>query len=535
MKMKKIIAILLVFMMTCGMVTGCKKKGDTTKSGSLKVGIPQKVSVIDYNDNAFTNYIEEGTGIQIEFVYFSSSASEYKQQLSLMAASNEEFPDVILGFNGLGTRTVNQYGEDGYFVDLTDYIDSADAFKAHYNNLSDEVKELVDLRMTNINDGKIYGMPYVGQVLIDNIQSLGFINQKWLDAVGMKIPTTVSELNNVLRAFKTQDPNKNGIADEIPMLGGNMLMDYVINSYIYYEEAHPYNIDTNGKIYAPYITNEYRQALIELNKMCKEGLYSDMSFTVTSNTELKNLYTPSSGTATVGIICGHPSNKTNTASAVLDEYVALPPLSDATGKGGYLVVSEDTVSLAGFVTKDCEDVATAMEFIDFFYEDETIKRGRHGVKDVDWESGSGVDIYGNEVTTVVINEGAFFEGDSTWCTNILGIHTPDNYNCVSAEGNASGQKTTRLLAGSYELISNYPVKEETVRNLEYTDEEDAIKEDFEGTLNNYVRDEAKQFVMGTKNPSSDSDWNAYVKQIEELNLSGVLKIKQDAYNRSLSK
>ena len=535
MKMKKLIAGLLALVIVCGMMTGCGKKKEAAKGGTLKVGIPQKVSVSDYEDNAFTNYIESKTGIQIEFVYFSSSASEYKQQLSLMAASNEEFPDVILGFNGLGTRTVNQYGEDGYFLDLTDLIGSADAYKAHYDGLTDKVKELVDLRMTNINDGKIYGMPYVGQVLIDNIQTLGFINQKWLDAVGMEMPTTVDELYAVLKAFKTQDPNKNGIADEIPMLGGNMLMDYVINAYVYYEEAHPYNIGDNGEVYAPYITNEYRKGLIELNKLCKEGLYSDMSFTVTSNTELKNLYTPSSGTATVGIICGHPSNKTNTSSAILDEYVALPPLADESGKGGYLVVSEDTVSLAGFITKDCEDPALAMEFIDFFYEDETITRGRHGEKDVDWHEGSGVDIYGNEVTTVVDNENAFFDGNATWCTNVLGIHTAKNYNCISAEGNTAGQKTANLLAGSYELISNYPVKEETVRNLEYTDAEDAIKEDYEGTLNNYVREEAKQFVMGTKNPNSDSDWNAYVKQIEELNLSGVLKIKKDAYNRSVSK
>jgi len=278
MKMKRLIAGLLALVMVCGMMTGCGKKKETTaKGGTLKVGIPQKVSVSDYEDNAFTNYIESKTGVQIEFVYFSSTASEYKQQLSLMAASNEEFPDVILGFNNLGTRTVNQYGEDGYFLDLTDLIGKADAFKAHYDGLSDKVKELVDIRMTNINDGKIYGMPYVGQVLIDNIQSLGFINQKWLDAVGMKAPATIDELYAVLKAFKTQDPNKNGIADEIPMLGGNALMNYVINAYVYYEEGHPYNIDDSGEVYAPYITKEYRDGLIQLNKLCKEGLYSDMS------------------------------------------------------------------------------------------------------------------------------------------------------------------------------------------------------------------------------------------------------------------
>ena len=234
--MKKLISGFMVLIMLCGLLTGCG--GNTSGGGKgdkLKVGIPQKVTVSDYEDNAYTKYIEENVGVEIEFMFFSSNASEYRQQLALMASSNDEFPDVLLGFNALGNRTVNQYGEDGYFLDLTDLIDKhADAYKAHYDELSDKVKELVDLRMVNQNNGMIYGMPMVTQVLIDNIQSLLFINQKWLDAVGMSAPTTVEELYNVLKAFATKDPNKNGIADEIQMLGGTMISNYVINAYTYY-------------------------------------------------------------------------------------------------------------------------------------------------------------------------------------------------------------------------------------------------------------------------------------------------------------
>lgn len=532
--MKKVLSGLLVMLMLCGLLTGCGggtggKNG--TKSGALKVGIPQKASVSDYDDNAYTKYIEENTGVEIEFVYFSSTASEYTQQLALMASSKEELPDVMLGFLGLGNRAVNQYGEDGYFLDLTKLIDEhADTFKEQYDKLTDKVKSLVDLKMKNPNNGCIYGMPVVGQVLIDNIQSLNFINQTWLDKLGMKAPTTIDELYNVLKAFATKDPNENGMADELPMLGGDDLINYVVNSYIYYEQAHPWNVD-GGVVSAPFITDEYREALKTLNKLCEEGLYSDLSFTVTSSTELKNLYTPSSGTATVGIWCGHPSTKANTASPVLDEYVALAPLVASTDKGGYLVVSEDTVRVSAFITKDCEDPELAMQFIDFFYEDETVRRGRHGEPDVDWEKGEGVDIYGNQVTTVVLNEQAFFDGAQTWCTNVAGIQTPDNYNVVATEGDGSSARTAKLLQGSYNLIGSYPLKEDTVRNLEYTTEEDDVKEQYESTLNAYVREQAKLFIMGTIDIDSNADWNAYVKQIEELNLNDLLNVKQSAYNR----
>ena len=536
--MKRIISGLLVLIMLCGLLTGCggKKKNQSTPSGTLKVGIPQKISVTDYNENAFTKYIKENTGINLEFVFFSSTASEYKQQLSLMAASNEEFPDVLLGFYNLGTNTVNAYGEDGYFLDLTDLIEEhGTAFKDQYSKMDDKTKKYVDLRMHNPDDGLIYGMPFVMYTTVDHVQSVTYINQKWLDAVGMKAPTNIDELYKVLRAFKTQDPNGNGVADEIPMLGSNAIMDYVINAYVYYEESHQYNVADNGKIYAPYITNEYRDALKTLNKMCKEGLYSDMSFTISSKTELKNLYTPSDGVAQVGIICGHPSSNTNTFNAVLDEYTALAPLGDETGKGGYLVVSDDIVSLSGFITKDCEDTALAMKLLDFFYLDETVTRMRRGEKDVDWEVKGGVDITGIEVPNSTINGQAFFEGNQTWNMNILGVLTPENFSVAMETSDKGETRAAKLLAESHQIMMNYPVKDKTVRNLEYTAAEYEVKEEYESTINSYVLEQAKLFVMGTSNINSDSDWNAYVKQIEELRISEVLKIKQSAYDRAEGK
>src|SRR5690606_8430446 len=43
------------------------------------------------------------------------------------------------------------------------------------------------------------------------------INKEWLDNLNLSIPTDTEELYNVLKAFKEQDPNGNGQADEIPM------------------------------------------------------------------------------------------------------------------------------------------------------------------------------------------------------------------------------------------------------------------------------------------------------------------------------
>ena len=531
--MKRIISGLLVLIMCCGLLVGCGEKDPETveiEGGKLTVGIPQKASVTDYVDNAFTKYLEENTGVDIEFVFFSSTPTEYQQQLSLMAASNEEFPDVLTGFFNLGVGTVNSYGQDGYFLDLTELIDKyGDTYKKALKKQDKRVQKLINQTITDPDTGKIFALPYVGLVTEDSIQSLMYINQTWLDAVGMKAPTNLDELYNVLKAFKTKDPNGNGQADEIPMLGGDAMMNYVMNAFIYYEQAHPYNVE-NGKVFAPFTTDEYKEGLRYLNKLCKEGLYSDLSFTVTNTTELKNLYTPANGVAQVGIIAGHPQSYTNTLSPVLDQYTALGALGDATGEGGYMVVADVQTYLSTFITKDCENPELAMKFCDFFYEDETIIRARRGEKDVDWKEQPGKDYTGEEVPVYVINSEAFFQGNKTWGQMQSGILTRQNFSTSLQTDDQGEARTMRLLGTSRVFLNNARLKEDTVRNLVYTSAEYEIKDQYENTLNNYVNEQADLFVMGTK--SIDADWAAYVQQIEDLNLKAVLNMKQTAYDRA---
>jgi len=531
---KRFLASILVVVMLCGILTGCKGKDEKiSDGGTLNVGISQHSTINSYTDNAYTKYIQETTGVKIEFTYFSNTASEYTKQLALMASSGEKLPDVLIGFVGLGTATAYSYGEDGYFIDLTDLIaEHADAYNEHYKQLSDKTKAHVDMRMVDSETGEIYGMPIVEQeVMVDHVQSLMFINQTWLDAVGMQMPTTTDELYTVLKAFAEKDPNGNGTNDEIPMLGKDDIINYVLNAFIYYEKLHPYNVE-DGKITAPFTTDEFRQGLQFLNKLCEEGLYSDLSFTTTSTTDIKNLYTPSSGEAKVGIICGHPSLRTDTTSEILDQYVAMNPLADKTGQGGYCVISDDIVTLSGFITKDCQDPVMAMKFLDFFYEDETIIRGRHGEKGVDWEEGKGLDTYGNEITTIVKNSQAFFEGSQTWGQNQLGIQTPQNYNSAPAEDNAAAQRIRNMFKGTVAMMKEAKIKEDTVRNMNYTLDEELFKEEYEYLLNNYVVEQTDLFIIGTADIDNNSTWSAYLKQLEELNISGVLKMKQTAYDRN---
>ncbi len=521
--------MMLVTCMFLGLLAGCGKKEKVSgEKVTLNVGLPQNVSVSDYDNNAFTKYVEETLNMEIEFRFFASSSSEYAQQLALMCTSNEELPDVLWGFTGLGRKTMNQYGEDGYFVDLTELIEEhAPNYKARLESVSKEVRENIVSRGTCASTGGFYAMPtYTTSEVADYMQNMMYINQTWLDAVGMKAPTNIDELYNVLKAFKTKDPNKNGEADEIPMLSSGIWL-YVINAFVHFSQSDMYNA-TKGKVWSPVVTDEYRQAMIYLNKLTKEGLLSDLSFTAT-NSDMKNLISGSEGTARVGVWCGHPLSWTTTTSDVLDEYVGLKPLEDATGLGGYGVRQPNYQVYGGFITKDCENQEAAMRFLDFFYTDETATRLRHGEKGVDWEEGTGTSSYGTESYIQVINGQAYFEGNSTWGTTGTTWMTPENNLAIAEKGMGRNAECSRLAAESMEIMLDFKRPKEVVVNLIYTEAEETTKEKLESSFGGEVKKAIVLFATGEQDPKSDKDWKAYLDTLEKCGASDLLKVYQSAY------
>ena len=66
-------------------------------------------------------------------------------------------------------------------------------------------------------DGHIYTIPFINTSATGKMGFKQWINTKWLETLGMEIPTTVEEFKEVLIAFRDEDPNGNGEKDEIPL------------------------------------------------------------------------------------------------------------------------------------------------------------------------------------------------------------------------------------------------------------------------------------------------------------------------------
>jgi len=529
---KRIICIMLVVTMVLGMFTGCGKKGASngTFNGTLRVGVPQNTSITSYEENALTKYIEESLGMNLEFEYYASGAGEQLQQLTLAVSAGEQLPDVLLGFISMEQSTVNAFGEDGVFLDLTDLIEQYGVnYKAQMAKLSEKEQKTIQQVGTNAMTGEFYGMPLYGNMTVcDNMQTSMYINQAWLDAVGMSAPTTVDELYQVLKAFKTQDPNGNGKQDEVPMLSAG-IWNYIINAFVYYDEKNYINI-TDGKAWDPITTDAYRDAMIFINKLCEEELLSDLSFT-SSATDIKSLVSGSGKTARVGMWCGHAELSTSVSSQVVDQYTAIAPLKGATELGGYGVVRPGTLLYSSFITKDCSNTEAAMKLLDFFYTDEMVTRVRHGAKDVDWKEGSGDSSFLTKSTIEIINPNALHSGNSTWGHNCHGIMTAENYLSIAQTGEGRWAECARLLKEQTQTMIDCKKPEEVAVHLVYNEDEYEILTDVEGARNSYVSEARALFAMGNKNPSSDADWNEYLKTLEEYENSKLTEVCQSAYDR----
>lgn len=176
----------------------------------VMIAIRDSDSLTDFDEMPGVKRLEEETGIHAEWEVIKGS--DWKTKLNLAFASGE-YPDVILATNGEGQLDDEEYGvTQGIVIPLDDLIDQymPNFVERRDAEDNDPTTSLV------ASDGKIYSVGYlVGQNI--NTNQHYFINQEWLDALNLETPANVEELTEVLRAFKTGDPNGNGEADEIPL------------------------------------------------------------------------------------------------------------------------------------------------------------------------------------------------------------------------------------------------------------------------------------------------------------------------------
>lgn len=308
--------------------------------------------------------IAEEANVEIIWEYVRSGWEEKKP---LILASGD-LPDVFFGRQAM--TTVDIISNIDYFLPLNDLIDQ---YAPNVQKMFNEMPETKELMM--FPDGNMYALGHVMPFRPSHFGA-AFINQTWLDNLGLEMPTTTEEFTKVMKAFKEDDPNGNGAADELPMVGfvdnTNFGFRPFLGAFGASDSIDSWRaINEEGKVeYVP-ATEGYKQWLIWLNELHSEGLLDNEALTMDWSQYLAKLQVE--GDPIFGMTCGWRQDHIN--AEYRDQYVQLLPLK---GPDGYQVwPSNATMVSCGTDTYCCVEITVAnqnpeatMTWLDLFYEDE---------------------------------------------------------------------------------------------------------------------------------------------------------------------
>ena len=179
----------------------------TAQGSDVLAGTPYADDTTE--NNAYTRYLKELLNIQNQNEFEASTGPDYDQKVS-MAIASSTIPDMMYISD---YATLVELVESDLIEDLTDVYNNiaCETVKAAYESYGEENNPLNTVTF----DGKIMAIP---KTQLSDGQDFLWVRKDWLDKLGMDEPSTIEDLEELMRAFIEQDPDGNGQANTIGMV-----------------------------------------------------------------------------------------------------------------------------------------------------------------------------------------------------------------------------------------------------------------------------------------------------------------------------
>ncbi|WP_336776111.1 extracellular solute-binding protein [Paenibacillus sp. MMO-58] len=163
-------------------------------------------------NNVLQKYMKDNLGIDVKYDWVVTDTNDaYKTKLRLMLSSGEKMPDVIT-YRG-DMETVNMLIDSGQFMSVNELFDKY---------AGDEYKKAAALNPDTFlpvtRDGEKMALPVLDYAYNDDM--VLWLRQDWMDKLGLQAPKTVADLEAIMDAFTTKDPDGNGKNDTFGMALG---------------------------------------------------------------------------------------------------------------------------------------------------------------------------------------------------------------------------------------------------------------------------------------------------------------------------
>ncbi len=308
-KMRKILTTLILCMLTMFMLAGCGSKGGNGGASesqgldvdpeTLKFPLAETAVISgltnypvgtesDPNNRTIFKRLEEKTNVHVD--WRAIQGDQWGDKISLEMSNIKTLPEFVFSA-GFSDTDLLKYAKQGVIINVEDYIDK------YMPNLSKVFEQAPEYRaMCTDENGHIWALPWIEQLgyektAIQTIDNMPFINKNWLDFLGLEVPTTVDEFEQVLIAFRDNAAELkkefNIEGDIIPMScimndGGQDPM-VLINGFGEGigdpDKGRHIAVTDDKKVICTATTEGFKKGLAWLHKLYDEGLIDPEAFT----------------------------------------------------------------------------------------------------------------------------------------------------------------------------------------------------------------------------------------------------------------
>ncbi len=364
--MKRRVIIAAALAVSCAALAfaaGTDENGAADDSGTITLRIMRQfVGGMDPATEPGVQVINEVTGY--ETVWELLPAESPMDKLNLLLAAGDEYDFIYI--SNSNSAVVADYATRGVLTDLTDKL-------GDYPNLA-KIPDNAWSRYTF--DGRTFAVPSTGLPIP---QSINFVRQDWLDALGAGEPSTRQELYDLLVAFRDEDPGNNGDRN-VPF---GMVGPWHPGLASTFGILYPQQL-SEGRIYDTRLTEEYRDYLSFLNRLYEEDLL-DPDFPVMTSVVFREKVAAGG----IGAFSGWVDDAVSLHTAAESEgdmtsrYTALETLDGPDGvKRNFSQAGPHNV---GFVPTSSSKADDVLGWLNVFMDDANWKEITIGIEGIDHE------------------------------------------------------------------------------------------------------------------------------------------------------
>lgn len=453
-------------------------------------------------------YMEGHADLNADVAWTSLGDDSTVAEKKSILFSGGTYGDAVWG-SVLSDTDVSVLSAQGLLIALDDYIteeNTPNLYKLFTNH--PEFKAA-----STLPDGHLYSLPQIAGSNPGNfIESPIRLNKTWLDKLNLEVPTTLDALFDVLMAFKTQDPNGNGLADEIPLfifdadafkhteawlgIWGIATKSNMYDSYVFVKD---------GKVQFAPMTEQYKECIKFLNKLYTNGLIWSEAYNATAE-EANAKFAATNSPCIIGCVTSREM------VGYEDEYISvLPPKAEGYEPCWYYHPGSLGTKNVFAITDKCQNPALLMKLWDDLYS-------------TYW---SLVISYGPESDGILYkNEQGVWDYHDIETTNRNGIaYMGRNIDGYLTEYAAS--KTDMERSANYQVYKDIINKEIWPRP--YFDEEATGRlSELRTDIFNTVSQMKAKWVTGELD--IDADWDSFIKNLQKMGIDEFVALNQAAYD-----